>query len=63
MSFINSIKFRDKMYERPRLTNSDSPMYETLDKNLKNFNCILQRDMNTAIFFTMNHNLTNIYQI
>ena len=45
---IDSIKFRDKMYKRPRLTNSDSPMYETPEKNLKNFNCILQRNINTA---------------
>ena len=29
---INSIKFRDKMYNRLRLTNCDSPMYETLEK-------------------------------
>ena len=49
MGIINSIKFRDKMYKRLRLTNSASPMYETLEKNLENFNCILQR--NTAIFF------------
>ena len=35
MGIINSIKFRDKMYIRLRLTNSDSPMYETLVKTLK----------------------------
>ena len=48
MGIINSIKFRDKMYKRLRLTNSDSPMYETLEKNLKNYNCILQRNVNAA---------------
>ena len=32
MGIINSIKFRDKMYKRLRLTNYDSPMYETLEK-------------------------------
>ena len=32
MGIINSIKFRDKMYKRLRLTNCDSPMYETLEK-------------------------------
>ena len=31
MGIINSIKFRDKMYKRLRLTNCDSPMYETLE--------------------------------
>ena len=30
MGIINSIKFRDKMYKRLRLTNCNSPMYETL---------------------------------
>ena len=48
MGIINSIKFRDKMYKRLRLTNCDSPMYETLEKNLKNYNCILQRNINAA---------------
>ena len=48
MSIINSIKFRDKMYKRLRLTNCDSPMYETLEKNLKNYNSILQRNINAA---------------
>ena len=32
MGIINSIKFRDKMYKRLRLTNCDSPMCETLEK-------------------------------
>ena len=32
MGIINSTKFRDKMYKRLRLTNCDSPMYETLEK-------------------------------
>ena len=31
MSIIKSIKFRDEMYKRPRLTISHSPMYETLE--------------------------------
>ena len=48
MGIINSIKFRDKMYKRLRLTNYDSPMYETLEKYLKNYNCILQRNINAA---------------
>ena len=51
MGIINSIKFRDKMYKRLRLTNCDSPMYETLEKNLKNYNSILQRNINAAKFF------------
>ena len=48
MGILNTIKLRDKMYKRLRLTNSDSPMYETLETNLKNFNCILQRNINAA---------------
>ena len=32
MGIINSIKFRNKMYKRLRLTNCDSPMYETQEK-------------------------------
>ena len=63
MGIINSIKFRDKMYKRLRLTNSDSPMYETLAKNLTYFNCILQMNIYTAKKFTMNQNLTIIYQM
>ena len=48
MGIINSIKFRDKMYKCLRLITCDSPMYETLEKNLKNYNCILQRNINAA---------------
>ena len=48
MGIINSIKFGDNMYKRLRLTNYDSPMYETLEKNLKNYNSILQRNINAA---------------
>ena len=51
MGIINSIKFRDTMWKRLRLTNSDFPMYETLEKNLKKFNCILQRNINNANVF------------
>ena len=36
------------MYKRLRLTNCDSPMYETLEKNLKNYNSILQRNINVT---------------
>ena len=36
------------MYKRLRPTHSDSSMYETLEKNLKNYNCILQRNINAA---------------
>ena len=63
MGIINSIKFRDKMYKRLRLTNCNSPMYETLEKNLKNYNCILQRNINAAKKITMNQNSTGMYQI
>ena len=48
MGIINSIKFTDKMYKCLRLTNSDSPMYETLEKHIENLNCILQRNLNAA---------------
>ena len=43
----NSIKFRDEMFKRLRLTNCDSPTYETLQQ-LKNYNWILQRNINAA---------------
>ena len=35
IGIINSVKFRDKMYKRLRLTNSDSPIYEIREKKLK----------------------------
>ena len=38
-------------------------MYETLEKNLKNYNCILQRNINAAKRITMNQNSTGMYQI
>ena len=67
MGIIHSIKFRDKMYKHLRLTNSDSPMYETLEKNLKNFNCILQRNISTAniIYYEskLNKYTSNVKQI
>ena len=48
MGIINSIKFKDQMYKHLRLTNCGSPMYETLEKNLKNYNSILQRNTNAV---------------
>ena len=47
LGIINSIRFRDKLYKRLRLTNSDSPICETLEKK-NNYNCILQRNINAA---------------
>ena len=38
-------------------------MYETLEKNLKNYNSILQRKINAAKNFAMNQNSTSMYQI
>ena len=64
MGIMNSIRFWDKMYRRLRLTNCDSPMYETLEeKTLKNYNCIHQRNINVTKTFTMNLNLTSMYRI
>ena len=63
MGIINSIKFRDKMYKRLRLTNCDSPICETLEKNFKNYNSILKRNINAAKKFIMNQNSTSMYQI
>ena len=51
------------MYKRLRLTNSDPPLYETPEKNHKNYNCTLQRNINAPKKFTMHQDLTNIYQI
>ena len=63
MGIINSIRFRDKMYKRLRLTNCDSPMNETLAKTPKNYNSILQRNMNAAKKITMSQKyVSNIKQ-
>ena len=43
---LNSIKFRDKLYKKTRLTDPGSIKYETLHENLKAFNSILQRNIN-----------------
>ena len=48
VGIINTIKCRDKMYKHLRLTNCASPMYETLENNLENYNCILQRNINAV---------------
>ena len=45
---LNSIKFRDKLYKKTRLTDPGSIKYETLHENLKAFNSILQRNINQA---------------
>ena len=45
---LNSIKFRDKLYKKTRLTDLGSIKYETLHENLKAFNSILQRNINQA---------------
>ena len=45
---LNSIKFRDKLYKKTRLTHPDSRKYQTLHENLKALNSILQRNINQA---------------
>ena len=54
------------MYKRLRLTNWDSLMYETKEKNIKNYNCILQRNINAVSVFyyesKFNKDVSNIKQ-
>ena len=45
---LNSIKFRDKLYKKTRLTDPDSKKYQTLHENLKSFYSRLQRNINQA---------------
>ena len=45
---LNSIKFRDKLYKKTRLTDPSVIKYETLHENIKAFNSILQRNINQA---------------
>jgi hypothetical protein len=45
---ITSIKFRDKLYRRLRKTDPNAAIYQTLEHNLRTFNSILQRNINTA---------------
>ena len=44
------------MCEDLRLTNSDSTRYEALEKTLKNYNCIIQRNILAAKGITMRQN-------
>ena len=46
MGIINSNKFRDKMYKRLRLTNCDSPMYETLEKKTSRITIAFHKERN-----------------
>ena len=61
MGIINSIKFRDKLYKRLRLTNCESPKYENKNSRIiipstKEIQMLLEK-------FTMNQDSTSMYQI
>ena len=42
-SLLKSVTFRDKLYKRLKKTNSNTPLYQTLDTNLKTYNKILKK--------------------
>ena len=45
---LKSIKFRDNLYKRLKLTNPNSTNYNTININLKTYNGILKRSIRTA---------------
>ena len=45
MGLLKSIKFRDKLYKRMKLTNPNSREYEIMCINLKTYNTILKRSI------------------
>ena len=45
---LNSIKFRDKLYNRLKRTSRDNPMHETLSINLRTYNRILKQNIRLA---------------
>ena len=45
---LKSIKFRDNLYKRLKLTNPNSTNYNTININLKTYNGIFKRSIRTA---------------
>ena len=51
------------MYNRLRLTNCDSLMYETIEKTSRITIASSKEKYMLLVYFTMNQNLTMMYQI
>ena len=47
-ALLKSIMFRDKLYKKLKTTKNTSPLYHTLETNLKTYNCILRKTMRAA---------------
>ena len=45
---LKSIRYRDKLYKQIKLTNPNSPNYETISINLKTYNGILKTNIHAA---------------
>ena len=45
---LKSIRYRDKLYKKLKLTNPNSPNYDTIKTNLKTYNLILKQHIHSA---------------
>ena len=45
---LKSIRYRDQLYKKLKLTNPNSPNYDTIKTNLKTYNLILKQNINSA---------------
>ena len=48
LGLLMSIRYRDKLYKQLKLTNPDSPNYETISIDLKMYNGILNTNIHAA---------------
>ena len=48
LGILNSIKHRNKLYKKLRITKANTPLYDNLRVNLKIFNTILKRSIRIA---------------
>ena len=45
---LKSIRYREKLYKKLKLTNPNSPNYDTIKTNLKTYNLILKKNIHSA---------------
>ena len=45
---LKSIRYRDQLYKKLKLTNPNSPNYDTIKTNLKTYNLILKQNVHSA---------------
>ena len=48
LGILNSIKHRDELYKKIRITEANTPLYDNLHIHLKTFNTILKRSIRIA---------------